>query len=378
MNDAGLYIHIPFCLTKCPYCHFYSLTETANIDTYVASVKKEMAMYRHMFPLFSTVYFGGGTPSLLTPRHFETLLDAIAAKFALAPSPEITVEVNPADQDRGWYRTLFRLGVTRLVIGVQSFTEADLRFLGRRHGSHDATTAVAQAREAGFDHIGIDLMYGLPHQSVAAWIYNLEHACSLYPTHLSCYELTPEEDTPLYKRVCEMEVHLPGEDEQWQFFTATSAFLGDRGFMHYEVSNYARGRGFVSRHNMNYWRRGAYLGLGPSAHSSHNSSRWWNVSSLQQYLTEISAGRRPVEGREDLSPAEILLEEISLGLRTIDGVRLQRISHDHNRRAMIDALVADGYLIRTDNRITPTVKGMACADQLALFLSPPIPDPYPD
>jgi len=258
------------------------------MDTYVAALEEEMTMYRHHFPSFATLYLGGGTPSLLTVGHIATLLNTAARVFTLSASLEITVEVNPADQDKLWLRELLRLGVSRIVLGVQSWDEGDIHFLGRRHTVLDAHRAVGMAREVGFPFLAFDLISGLPHQTLATWQRTLAQACALAPDHLSCYELTPEEHTPLYEEVQSGKIQLPGTEEQWLFFATTSSFLQERGFIHYEVSNYARSMDAFSRHNMNYWQRGDYLGLGPSAHSSLNWSRWWNVSSLSQYLSQIS------------------------------------------------------------------------------------------
>jgi len=366
MSEAGLYLHIPFCKRKCPYCHFFSITDLGFKGLFVAALREEMALYRNTFPPFSTIYFGGGTPSLLSAPEIEEILKGVEKEFSLIPDMEITLEVNPLDQDEDWYWDLNRMGVNRLVIGVQSLHDVELARLGRQHRAKDAIYAIEKARKAGFNNIGVDLIYGLPGQSLADWEKNLKEVVSLAPEHISCYELTLEEDTPFYEMAKEGKLTFPKEEEKWKFFALTHWLLTEQGFLHYEVSNFARGWSRVSRHNFLYWQRKPYLGCGPSAHSFDGERRWWNVSSLETYLAHIKKNTKPISGAEIISPAEASLEEIFLGLRTCEGIKLEALKE----APLLSPLLAEGYLKLEASHIRPTLKGMACADQLAIILTP--------
>jgi oxygen-independent coproporphyrinogen III oxidase len=254
----GLYIHVPFCKGKCRYCHFYSSTELHFIPSYLDALDTEMALYKD-FPainggdtpqdrgradgtqgIFDTIYFGGGTPSLLDISAFARILNSVARNFKISSDCEITVEVNPADQDPSWYKSLNALGVNRLNLGIQSFDDDILRFLGRRHTAAEAVAAIETAALAGFGNVGLDLIYGIPGQNLASWEKTLEKALSFKPAHLSCYELTIEENTPLARLHMENAFSLPNDDLQWDFFRTTSAYLTGHGYTHYEVSNFSR------------------------------------------------------------------------------------------------------------------------------------------
>jgi len=366
MSEAGLYIHIPFCARKCPYCHFYSITNLELMGPFIEGLVREMEMYRGAFPPFSTIYVGGGSPSLLPLPFIETMLNGVFRFFSLTRNPEVTVEVNPADGDRTWFKALAQLGVNRLIIGVQSFDDGDLAFLGRRHRAEDAVVAVKNAQEAGFVNIGIDLIYGLPQQSIEVWEDNLKQVINLAIPHVSCYELTLEEGTPLDERAKRGELNLPDEEMKWQFFQATDGFFSEHGFIHYEVSNFARDDAFYSRHNLHYWQRVPYLGLGPSAHSFDGHHRWWNTSSLTRYLRKTEKGVKPIEGKEEITREDAIFEEIFLGLRTRDGVNKELVRHS----PLLESLLQEGYLIVDHNRLRPTPKGLALADRLAVIICP--------
>ncbi|MCX7982691.1 MAG: radical SAM family heme chaperone HemW [Syntrophales bacterium] len=366
-KEAGLYLHIPFCRQKCPYCHFYSVTDLELLEPFLKGIKKEMEMYRGVFPPFSTLYIGGGSPSLIPARLMESLINAIFSMFSFQSSPEITVEVNPADQDVDWYRCVCASGVNRIIIGIQSPEDEDLTFLGRRHRAQDAFLAVEKARKAGFENIGIDLIYGLPDRTVDDWTKCLQKVVAWCPSHISCYELTLEEGTPLCERAKMGAFILPNEEMKWQLFEVTDSYLSQYGYTHYEVSNFARGPLFFSHHNLIYWRRKPYLGLGPSAHSFDGKDRWWNTPSLTDYLKRTKENLTPVAGKEELSPEDMELEEIFLGLRTKEGIHKEK----GLRHPLISYLLRDGYVIVDRDRLIPTVKGMALADQLSLILSSP-------
>ncbi len=369
----GLYIHIPFCKTKCPYCNFYSTTALGCIDAFLKALAGEMALYPERFPHFDTLYIGGGTPSVLDRRELETFFKSLRHTFSFAPRAEITVEVNPADFDADRFAFLRDLGVNRLNIGVQSFDDGVLAFLGRRHNAREAKEAVAWACRSGFDHLGLDLIYGIPGQSLEGWLEGPGYAATFPVDHLSCYQLTPERGTPLGARCQNGEFDLPDEQSQLDFFLRTSEFLGRFGFLHYEVSNFARGPGAMARHNRKYWDHAPYLGLGPAAHSFDGKRRWWNRKSLARYLEDLDKGLAPVEEDECLTPDQLRLETLFLGFRTRRGIDIARFDRDFGsdilseKAEILARYTQEGLIVIENGFIAPTLAGMAVADQLALI-----------
>ncbi len=372
MNLPGLYIHIPFCRTKCPYCHFYSTTDLAAVDLVIPAIVREMELYAHEFPTFDTVYIGGGTPSLLTIQQLEMILAGVRRHFPLAPETEITIEVNPADGDPGWYRSLRRLGFNRLHLGVQSFSDEALAFLGRRHRARDAFAALDNTLRAGFDNFGIDLIYGIPGQDRPSWRESLACGVSFLPPHLSAYQLAIEAETPFCHSYRRGSFDIPGEDGSLAFFLETAAYLESEGYEHYEVSNYAANPARKSRHNQKYWDHTPYLGIGPGAHSFQDGRRWWNHRSIEGYVHDLAAGKPPVAGEETLSREELRLETLFMGLRTARGIDIAAFRRKFGedlprvRRAIIQPLMDGGFILVRDGRISPTRRGLAVADQLAL------------
>lgn len=367
----GLYIHFPFCLSKCGYCDFYSVTETSLVPSFLEALSREAALCRDEFTAFDTVYLGGGTPSLMAPEQVEALLETIHGAFAILDGAEITMELNPADLTREDLRVLRKAGISRVNIGVQSFRDRELQFLGRRHDRGQAVSALEWAASAGFDNIGLDLMYNLPRQSFEDWRASLVQAIAFRPAHLSCYELELKAGTPLGRRYEEGTLPQRPEDLAREFFMKTSEILEDAGYIHYEVSNFAAGMDKASRHNRKYWDHTPYLGLGPAAHSFEGSRRWWNRSSVAGYLFDLRNRERPVEGREDLGPGELAMEALFLGLRTRDGIDLDRYARQYGRDLMkengrqLEQWSRMGLVEIADGRIRPTRSGMAVADTLA-------------
>jgi len=373
MNFPGLYIHIPFCLRKCSYCDFYSVTSISRIPDFLKALFKEMEMVRDQFPPLDTVYLGGGTPSVLSVSQLQDVLTKVQENFTLLPDTEITVEANPGDLDPDFLKQLRDAGVNRINIGVQSFDPNVLDFLGRRHSVEQAVAATQASREAGFENVGIDLIYGVPGQAMDTWLNTLEQALLFVPEHLSCYQLTIEERTPLGRRHRAGEVTLPGEDQQYDFFMKTSELLENAGYIHYEVSNFAKGMQFASRHNQKYWDHTPYLGLGPAAHSFRNNQRWWNYRSLDQYIRSIESGNPPVEELETLTGEQLRFEAFSLGLRTKKGICLQDFAHRYQchllseKKTILDQLEEDGLVSVENGYLSPTRSGLAIADSLALI-----------
>ncbi len=369
----GLYIHFPFCLSKCLYCDFYSQTNLAHVAAFLAAAAKEMSLYRDLFSRFDTVYLGGGTPSLLSQNEIAFLWQKINENFSLEKDSEITIEVNPGDGICS-YSNLRDLGFNRINLGVQSFSDATLSFLGRRHDAANGLRAIEDAREAGFENIGIDLIYGTPTETCDAFLASLALAADLPITHISCYQLTIEENTPLKKRLTAGEFNLPTEDEQLGFFMNISIYLEDLGFTHYEISNFARGESHQSSHNSKYWRHIPYLGIGCGAHSLWGNKRWWNPPSLKDYLENLSRDVLPAAAPETLNEDQLRLETIYLGLRTRRGIDPALFTQTYGKEiisannAVLARLVNEGLLISEGETIRPTRRGMALADSLAILL----------
>ncbi|HNY48973.1 MAG TPA: radical SAM family heme chaperone HemW [Smithella sp.] len=373
IEKAGLYIHFPFCLSKCGYCSFYSIKSISLISDYVTALKNEISFYRNKFSSFDTIYFGGGTPSLLTPEQLIEILISIYKYFHIDAGAEITLEANPGDISLKYLMKLRNIGVNRLNIGVQSFNDKVLNFLGRRHSVKEAIASIEDARQTGFDNLGIDLIYGVHGMSFKSWIDNLQQAVFFRPEHISCYQLSLGEKTPLYSKYFLNKWHLPSENTERKLFLSTSDELKHAGYIHYEVSNFAREDKFRSRHNQKYWRHIPYLGLGPSAHSFLNNKRWWNKAAVKTYLQDIAVGKMPVENSEILSSEQLQMESLFLGMRTKDGINIK----NYKKRFGVDLLSVKGPIIHalikeklvefSNDFLRPTLKGMAIADSLALI-----------
>ncbi len=365
--QPGLYVHVPFCLRKCIYCDFYSVTDTRLVDAWLRALAREIELYRSDFTRFDSVYIGGGTPSVLDTGQMSSLFESVHAGFDIAPDAEITVEMNPDDADPEKLRAMKALGVNRLSLGVQSFSDAELSFLGRRHDANGAERAIEVAASVGFRNIGMDLMYGLPGQTRQTWLATLEKAVSFSPAHLSCYQLTLEGNTPLRRMIGRGDIHLPGEEEERRLFMRTARFLKNHGFVHYEVSNYAAGEGLFCRHNEKYWRHVPYLGLGPSAHSFDGTSRWWNHRSVRRYIKALRMVEKPIEGMETLSEEQLKLERLYLGFRTRGGVPLDELSP---QAQVVVGQLEKAALVRVQEKIVrSSLLGYLVADSLPVLLS---------
>jgi oxygen-independent coproporphyrinogen-3 oxidase len=375
-SRPGLYLHIPFCLHKCGYCGFYSVTDLALIPPTLAGLRREMSLYADRVGPFDSVYIGGGTPSVLGAAELERLIDDVLGTFPITADAEITLETNPGDVTRGLLEALRRAGVNRLTIGCQSFHDEALAFLGRRHTARQDVEAVERSREAGFDNIGLDLIYGLPSLSgdaFADWLATLQTALFLRTEHLSCYQLTVEPHTPLAERIAGDARRLPDEEEQRRYFLRTSEILEDAGYRHYEISNFAREDRFRSRHNSKYWDHTPYLGLGPAAHSFDGRRRRWNHRSVVLYLQDLSEGKPPVDAAELLTDAELCLEALFLGMRTSTGIHMETFRKRYGldlqleKEAVLTKLAQEGLVEIRDGYLRPTRAGMAIADSLALI-----------
>jgi oxygen-independent coproporphyrinogen-3 oxidase len=372
----GLYIHIPFCVKKCAYCGFYSITDLALIPEFLTALRREMSLNEVVSRIFDTVYIGGGTPSVLAAADLERLIGDIRKAFAITPDAEITIETNPGDITTGLLAALKSACVNRLNIGCQSFDDDSLAFLGRRHSAHEAGEKIRLARDAGFENLGIDLIYGLPdtpEDAFAIWLATLQTALSFHPEHLSCYQLTVEADTPLAELCRNGAFALPDRDLQARYFFRTAEILEEAGYKHYEVSNFSRGDHFHSRHNSKYWDHTPYLGLGPAAHSFDGRQRRWNHRSVTAYLKDLAAGKPPVADSECLTDEQMRLEALFLGFRTRRGIHLEDFKSRYGqdllaeKEEILSKLMEDTLVEVRNGFLMPTRAGMAVADSLALI-----------
>ncbi len=325
---AGIYIHIPFCKTRCIYCDFYSTTRSEIKDRYLSALCKELQSRKSYLgnePV-ETIYFGGGTPSQLSRQDFEKIFSTIKKEFNLEQCSEITLEANPDDLSPEYIKELSSLPFNRISIGIQTFNEQTLRLLKRRHTAEQAIRAVKECRLAGFQNISIDLMYGLPGETAESWEADLNQAISLNVEHISAYHLIYEEGTPLYKMLLKHKVEEADEESSVDFFALMIDRLIQAGFQHYEISNFCMPDKY-SRHNSSYWTGKKYLGCGPSAHSFDGSTRQWNISSLDQYIDGIEKGILAVE-IEKLSITTRYNDFVITSLRTMWGLPLNRLKEE--------------------------------------------------
>jgi oxygen-independent coproporphyrinogen-3 oxidase len=368
---GGVYVHIPFCRHKCAYCDFYSVTDAKLHRPYVTALKRELASYDDAPFSADSLYLGGGTPSVLAAPLLAEIMDALQAHLDLSPSSEITVEANPGHIS---HRTMLQyrsMGINRISVGVQSFQEPHLQFLGRRHTAEQAREAIVAARKAGFTDLGLDLIYALPGQHKAQWLRDLKEVLRFQPEHLSCYLLSFEPGTPLDDRRRRGEISPLADDTSAALFHATAAFLTSQGYDHYEVSSFARieqHHSHRSRHNQKYWSGAPYLGFGPSAHSFRNGVRHWNVRSVPEYIKRLGAQRSPVVGYESLTRRQKMLETLYLSLRRSEGLaflQFEKRFHTNLRKRctpLVRALEAEGLLRQTHDHWALTPAGMVRAD----------------
>lgn len=321
----SLYIHVPFCATRCVYCDFFSNTDTRYKEPYLRAIEKEMELRGEYIDddTLETIYLGGGTPSRLSGNDLERIFNAISRRFSITEGAEITLEANPDDIRPDYLSALRDLPINRISMGIQSFRPEDLRLLNRRHDREQAIRAVELCQAHGFTNLSIDLIYGLPGQTPEAWEENLRQAIRLGTPHLSAYHLTYEEGTALYKRLQAGQVEPVDEEVSVTLFHILTEQMAEAGFQHYEISNFAR-PGFHARHNSAYWTGKPYLGLGPSAHSYNRTSREWNVASLPLYLRGIESGQ-PATERETLDLSTRYNDFIITGLRTMWGISLDKL-----------------------------------------------------
>ncbi len=369
-GPAGLYLHVPFCRSKCPYCAFYSIASSSLIPRWIRALKRECeissGLPKESLFSFDSLHFGGGTPSLLECPDLAGIMECVRSCFVLSGNCEIAMEANPLDLKDGKAHFLKEMGFTRMVVGAQSFDDKALSFLGRNHSPADATGAVAALRRAGFENVGLDLIYGLEGQSLDSWIADLEAAVALSPEHISCYCLSIEEGTVFRRMADHGRLSTSSPEAERELFIEASRFLRERGYIHYEVSNFAKTLRHVSRHNLKYWRREPYLGLGPSAHSFYGEKRYWNKRPLKGYCETLEGGALPMEGSEDLTEEQAVLERIAMGLRIREGFRLDEETAPWIEHRGLERMEAGGLISVKGDMVAPTIEGFLVADRLPL------------
>ena len=369
---AGVYVHIPFCASRCSYCDFFSTLQLADAGTsYVEAVVAEARLRRGELcgAQIRTLYLGGGTPSQLPLPLLSRLVDGLRETLDLSVVDEFTVEANPDDVTPGWCAAVAALGVNRVSMGVQSFEDPILRLIGRRHTARQAMDAVANLREAGISNISIDLIFGLPGQTVTSWTASVEQAIALKPQHISAYGLTYEEGTRLWHQRERGEVVEVPEEQCLEMYRILVDELQAAGYEHYEISNFAL-PGYYSRHNSSYWDDTPYLGLGAAAHSYDGKVRRWNPHDLRQYIDKVLAGELACE-LEELSRSERYDERVMLGLRTARGVDAERLRMDFGDEAWryfireaARHVVAGNLRVTEDGRYVLTRDGIMLSDSI--------------
>lgn len=360
MFFSSLYVHVPFCIRKCKYCSFYSLPYDEDLEKlYITAILKEIELTKEIPHFVKTIYIGGGTPSCLSIKNLEKLLLNLRKNFKIAQHIEFSIEINPKTLDMQKLDLMRDFGVNRLSIGVQSFNNRELSFLGRIHNSEEAIKTIKIALDRGFRNISIDLIYGIPYQSLRSWQKTLNKAVDMDIVHISLYELSVEHNTQFAKELSSKKFSLPYEEKIVRMYEFASDFLKEKGFRKYEISNFAK-KGFQCRHNISYWLRKPYLGIGPSAHSFINNKRFHNPSSLFSYAQSLKNGNFAWIYDYSIDRIEKLKEKIFLGLRMKRGIILKK-------SCLIDffnIFEKEKLLTISGNRVKLTDKGMILSNEI--------------
>lgn len=360
-----LYIHIPLCIKKCLYCDFVSVPYDLVIaEDYIDAVCCELQQKKDYLGRLKTIYIGGGTPSVLHEKDLTKLFSCIRNSFRLSPDIEITLEANPGTLNDSKLHTMINSGVNRLSIGIQSFNDNELKTLGRIHDANEALAAVELIKKAGFMNFSIDLIYGIPCQDMEAWMNNLWIAVDLSPQHISAYELTPEINTPLYSLLRTQQYKLPDEETVVEMYSFAIDYLSSHGYGQYEISNFAA-HGFECIHNLNYWNRGEYVGIGAGAHSFINKIRSKNTDDVKKYIKNIKDGITTEEELLRLTSDDEAREFIFLGLRKTEGINIAAAErYGLDIVASCDELFKEGYLEVKNNNVRLTRKGMVISNTI--------------
>jgi len=374
----GLYIHVPFCLSKCLYCDFYSETDLSLFDDYVSALEKEVRMYSRIYSNkyleIDSVYFGGGTPSLLGGDRISSVMETLRANFRISTDSEISIEANPGAVKKTDLKSFMDSGITRINFGVQSFKDTNLKILGRIHSSRQAMEALDSARNTGFKNLGLDIIFAIPGQTFLDLKQDLYQAARYEPEHISCYSLTYEKGTPLHSSMSKGLLSPVSDDDAAQMFLDSGKTLAELNYKRYEISNFGRIKGkndfYYSRHNMKYWTHVPYLGFGPAAHSFDGEKRWWNQRGLKTWISELESGRLAVSGEETLGKEDFMTEAVFLSLRTSFGLDLEmfkkNFEYDIEKavRPLMEFYESDGFALIYPDRIALSEKGMLAADAI--------------
>ena len=374
MQKTACYIHIPFCDHKCIYCDFYSIITSDNVQSFLKCLQKEIEHYSAIYSEereLMSIYFGGGTPSLMEPDYISEIINNIRENFNVEKNAEITLETNPGTVSLEKLKMFRALGVNRLSIGIQSFDDYELKFLTRIHDSETAIKTVNYAIEAGFENVSLDLIFNLPGQTKSKWIKNLEQAVKLPIKHISAYSLILERGTILNKMVLDGKVKIADEDYDAELYETTIELLTSNGFYQYEVSNFAK-PGFECTHNNAYWHYIDYFGFGTSAHSFVDGKRWWNLSSLKMYIDKIEKSGDAIAGSEIISSEKAMDEYIMLDLRS-SGLNIKMFENRFgnkgiewlkNKYPYFESLKNQDFVMKNDGIIKLTSKGYAICDEI--------------
>ncbi|KPK32480.1 MAG: hypothetical protein AMS24_04165 [Chlamydiae bacterium SM23_39] len=367
-GDISLYFHIPFCKKKCPYCHFYSIYPTPqNIDLFLEGILIELKRL-NLKKNITSIFFGGGTPSLLDPNQIKIILDEIKYK----DNCEITLEANPEDISLKKVKKLKNIGINRISIGVQSFDDDSLKTLQRRHTSKDTIQSIEKSYEAGIKNISIDLLYGIPHQSIKSFEKSLKIACNLPITHISLYNLTFEKNTFFYKKRKILKNFLPSEKDVIKFIKTSKKILKTHNFHQYEIASYAK-KNFQSKHNIGYWTARQFLGLGPSAFSYTKGKRFKNISNLLKYTNLLKKSFSVIDFEEKLKYPKNVKELLVINLRLLSGINLKKFQKKigiipKETFCLIENFIKDKFLQKKNNKIKLTSKGILFYDSIAELL----------
>ena len=374
MIETACYIHIPFCDHKCIYCDFYSIITSDNIQSFLEYLKKEISHYAEKYSdgrELISIYFGGGTPSLMEPEYLSQVIHVLKANFVVRKDAEVTMETNPGTVSLEKMKMFRQIGINRISIGIQSFDNEDLNFLTRIHNSETAIKTVKEAAEAGFENISLDLIFNLPGQTKKKWKKNLEQAIKLPVKHISAYSLILERGTILNKMVLDGKVKIQDEDYDAKLYQTTIDFLTSKGFYQYEVSNFAK-PGFECLHNNAYWHYTDYFGFGTSAHSFIDGKRWWNFSSLKMYNNKVEKSGNAVAGSETISAEQAVNEYVMLELRS-SGLNLKKFGNRFgieadewlkNKYPYFELLKNKNFVTIDNSTVRLTSRGYAICDEI--------------
>lgn len=370
---SGIYLHIPFCKKACHYCNFHFMTSLRLKDEMVNALCKELEMRKEYLEdkHLASIYFGGGTPSILEKNDFEKIFETLSRYYKWDNQAEITIEANPDDLNKAKTMFLRQLGVNRLSIGIQSFIDTDLEWMNRAHRTEESIAAILNAQEVGINNLTIDLIYGSPYTTHEMWQQNVDMAIDMGIQHISAYCLTVEEKTALHHMIQKGRFLPLNADHANQQFEHLVQTLTNHGFQHYEISNFAK-PGYIAIHNTNYWKGEKYLGIGPSAHSYDGKTRSWNIANNKKYIDAILEGNLPME-IEFLTPSMRYNEYIMTGLRTQWGVHLEKISaispeYVHFFKKQIQQPMADNFVVIENDHYILTNAGKYFADRIAMDL----------